>query len=72
MPSKRTEARRRAEARYKDKTYDRIAINVLKGVRDVWKDAAEKRGLSLRRLVVDGVEEYMENHPVEGEQHGEG
>ena len=62
MSRERTEAQRRAEARYKDSHYDRIAVNVIKGTRDVWKSEAERLGLSLRRLIVCGVEEYIKNH----------
>ena len=64
MQRKRTEAVRRAEAKYKDKVYDRIAVNIPKGERDKWKYEAEKRNLSLKRLIVCGVEEYIENHPI--------
>jgi len=45
-----------------DKTYDRIAIRVKKGIRDEWKAAAADLGLSLAGLVVAGVEEYIEGH----------
>jgi len=52
----------RAVQRYMDKTYDRIAIRVKKGIRDQWKAAAADLGLSLAGLVVAGVEEYIEGH----------
>ena len=54
-----SESHNRAVQRYMDKTYDRIAIRVKKGIRDEWKAAAADLGLSLAGLVVAGVEEYI-------------
>lgn len=51
-----------ANARYNDKTYDTLAIRIKKGIREIYKDEAAKRGLSLAMLVKKGVEEYIKNH----------
>ena len=47
---------------YKDKFYDRMAIWVKKGIRDEYKQAAARMGVSLASLVQTAVEEYIENH----------
>lgn len=65
MPA--SEAQRAAQRRYNDKAYDRFAILVRKGTRDVYKQAANSRGLSLAKFAVAAMEEYIINHPVEGE-----
>lgn len=54
-----------ATARYHDKNYDRISIDLKKGKRDFYKREAEKRGLSLAMLIQTGVEEYIKNHQPE-------
>ena len=41
---------------------ERLAIEVPKGKRDEYKAAAQELGLSLSRLVQNGVEEYIRNH----------
>ena len=58
----RTEAQRRAEARYRDEKCDRIAILVENGKRDEWKAAAAALGLNLKRLVVCAVDGYIKNN----------
>ena len=45
-----TDAKRRADRKYSDKAYDRVAIRVHKGTRSRWHDAAADRGLSLAPL----------------------
>lgn len=56
------ESHNRAVQRYMDKTYDRIAIRVKKGIRDEWKAAAAALGMSLAVLVSAAVDEYIANH----------
>lgn len=56
-------SRTRANLRYNDKVYDRLAIRVRKGTRDRWKDAAAARGLSLAALIVEAVEKYISDVP---------
>lgn len=58
-----TDAKRRADRKYSDKTYDRVAIRVHKGMRSLWHDAAADRGLSLAALIVAAVTEYIQTHP---------
>lgn len=58
-----TDAKRLANRRYSDKAYDRVAIRVYRGMRQVWHDAARARGLSLAGLIVLAVAEYVQCHP---------
>lgn len=58
-----TDAKRRADRKYSDKAYDRVAIRVHKGTRSRWHDEATRRGLSLAGLIVTAVTEYIETHP---------
>ena len=48
--------------RYNDKTYDRLAIRVKKGLREKYKQAAADQGISLAKLVTVAIDEYLENH----------
>lgn len=57
-----TDAKRRADRKYSDSHYDRIAIRVRLGVRQQWHDLAELHGLSLAGLIVQAVQEFAENH----------
>ena len=50
------------QKKYKDVHYDRLAIWVKKGKRDIYKKAAAELGVSLSMLVRDGVEEFIRNH----------
>lgn len=54
------ESQRAATARYNKKTYDRIAIMVKKGQREVIKAFAQRQGKSVNRLVIDLLEEAMQ------------
>lgn len=58
-------AQKLAVMKYRDKTYERIVLDVRKGKRDYYKEEAAKRGLSLAMLIQKGVEEYIENHQPE-------
>lgn len=60
MPNKT--ARNQAIMRYRDKTYERIVLDVKKGTKDFYKSEAAKRNLSLAMLIQKGVEEYIKNH----------
>ena len=44
-------ARRKIEQVYRDKAYDRLAIRVKKGRREVYHELAKQRGLSLAGLI---------------------
>lgn len=54
-----------AVMKYRDKTYERIVLDVRKGTKDFYKKEAAKRGLSLAMLIKNSVEEYIRNHQPE-------
>lgn len=56
-----SEAHKRATMKYKEKTYERIVVDVKKGLRDVYKAQAEKRGMSLAAYIQYLIERDMEN-----------
>lgn len=58
----KTEAQKRANRKYSDSHYDRIAIRLPAGTRQIWKDAAAARGLSLAAMIAAAVAEYIRNH----------
>ena len=60
-----TDSQRKANRKWRDANYDKICVQVRRGVRDSWKVAASVRGLSLAALIVAAVEEYLTAHPVD-------
>ena len=52
------------EPRRKDK-WERLTVNIPKGKLDAYKMAAREFGLSLSKLIQNGVEEYIKNHGEE-------
>lgn len=65
-----TDAKRRANRKYSDRAYDRVAIRVHKGIRSRWHDSASALGLSLASLIVTAVTEYIETHPPDSSPAG--
>ena len=59
----KTQAQKLAQQKYRENTVEQIAIEVKKGVRSEWRQAATNRGLSLTGLIKNGVDEYIQNHP---------
>ena len=55
-----TEAQKKADRKYKDKTYDQLAIRIKKGKREVYKQAAEKNGESLAGMIVRLLDSEVE------------
>ena len=53
----------KAKDKYNKKTYDQISIRVPKGERERFKEAADKRGLSLAQLIRKAVELYISENP---------
>ena len=54
-----SESQLRATAKYRAKTYEKIAIDVKKGKRDYYKSEAAKRNMSLAAFVQTAVEKYI-------------
>lgn len=49
----------RAKARYKEKTYERVYLQVKKGQKDRLKEYAESVGMSVNSFVLSAVEEKI-------------
>ena len=56
-----------AQMRYNAKTYDRMTLEVKKGMKDFYKQQAKSRGIGLMELFRRGADEYIQNHPVKEE-----
>ena len=56
-----------AQMRYNAKTYDRMTLEVRKGMKDFYKQEAKSRGIGLMELFRRGADEYIQNHPVKEE-----
>ena len=55
-----SESRKRANEKWSKKAYESVAIRVRKGTRDLWRQAAEKQGMSLAAYIQAAVAEKME------------
>lgn len=60
-----TQAQRLAVAKFRSEKCDRIAADVPKGKREVYRTAAKELQISLASLIQNGVEEYIQNHAGE-------
>ena len=60
MPVSRSQ--KLAVMKYREKTYERLVVDLKKGKRDYYKQEAARRGLSLSMLVQKSIEEYLQNH----------
>lgn len=52
-----------AQMRYNAKTYDRLEIQLKKGTKEEYRQAAKMRGVGLMELFRRGADEYIQNHP---------
>ena len=55
-----SDAKKKADAKWSKKALESIAIRVRKGTRDVWRQAADKAGMSLASYIQQAVKEKME------------
>ena len=58
-------AQQEATARYNKKKYDRIAVVVPKGKRQILKDLAASQGKSLNRFITEAIEEKLKSLETE-------
>lgn len=56
----KTEAQRRSIEKWNKKVYESVAIRIRKGTREIWRQAADKAGLSLASYIQLAVKEKME------------
>lgn len=59
-----TDSRSKYQNEWKRNHKDTIRIDVPKGYKDLLKAEATKRGMSLTKLIVNAVVEYVKNHPI--------
>lgn len=55
-----SDAKKRADAKWRAKAYEPVSIQVRKGTREVWKQAAQRHGMSLASYIKQAVIEKME------------
>ena len=61
MPTARTKANRK----YNEKAYDRVALNVPKGHKETIRSFAEQKGMSLNAFIVMAIQEKMNKKDAE-------
>ena len=54
-----SDAKRKADTKYRKKAYDQIAIRVPKGKREEWKALADRRGESLAGIITRLLDEEL-------------
>ena len=54
----RSEAQKRADKKYIEKSYEMISLRVRKGIRAEWQASAADEGRSLAAYIVNAVEEH--------------
>lgn len=54
------DSQRKATAKYNKKTYDDLKIRVPKGMRETYKQQADRKGMSLNTYIVSLIEKDME------------
>lgn len=57
-----SDSKRKADRKWREKAYDKICIQLPVGTRQIWKDAAAVRGLSLAAMIAAAVAEYIKMH----------
>lgn len=62
-----TEAQRRANHKYRAKTYDQLNLQIKKGLRDRWKACAEAKGISLTAYITQIMEAACEKEEEAGD-----
>ena len=50
---------------YNREKYDRVGLMLPKGLKDVWKEEAKARGLSINALIIEAVKQFLDS-PSEG------
>ena len=55
---KNSDAKIKANNKYKNKTYKRIDIDIRPEIADYIKQVADKKGLSLPQLIINAIKEY--------------
>ncbi len=57
-----SDAQKRATIKYKTNNYERLVMDVKKGMKDIYKNQAEKKGMSLAGYIQYLIEKDMEEN----------
>lgn len=55
-----SEAKRKADEKWSKANYESVALRVRKGVRETWRQAADRAGMSLAAYIQAAVKEKMD------------
>lgn len=55
-----SEAQKKATSKYISKAYDQVSLRMPKGKREIYKEHAERKGMSLNALILQLLEEDIE------------
>lgn len=55
-----SEAKKKADAKWRKKAYQTVSIQVRSGLRETWRQAAERAGMSLAAYIQAAVKEKMD------------
>ena len=61
-----SKAQTRASNKYNAKTYDRLAVQVYKGSREIIRAAADKAGESTNAYVIGAIDQRMKSEGLDG------
>ncbi|MBA9088830.1 putative HicB family RNase H-like nuclease [Fontibacillus solani] len=60
MANPKGEAANKAKRKYNDANYERIPLDVKRGLKAVYKEAADAKGMSLNSYIQEAIKEKME------------
>lgn len=66
-----SEAQKRATIKYKEKAYDRLEIQLKKGMKEEYRAQAEQKGMSLNAYIVSLLEKDKEEIQCQSKKSGE-
>ena len=55
-----SEAKRKADEKWSKANYESVALRVRKGTREIWRQAADRAGMSLAAYIQTAVKEKMD------------
>lgn len=59
-----SEAQKRATMKYKAKAYDRLELQLKKGMKDVYREQAAKKNMSLNAYIISLIEKDIEENSL--------
>lgn len=61
-----SQAKKKADNEWRKRALESISIRVRKGTREIWREAADRAGLSLAAYIQTAVKEKMERDENDG------